>query len=146
MHRLADSSQYHQLDPAEHHVCSPSLFVHDLRYDSSYRSISICVCRFILQLRSVHLTPADLTGRSGVVSSVAFHVSRAVGNLGAPLRGFDDPDEFDNGDDAGCRGEDRKGGEEGEKEMIVFSTDPLAEGLGIKVIKELDIANVAVDQ
>ena len=103
--------------------CGPSF---DTQWQHS--AISVCVCRFILALRSVLLVPEPAITDSAS-TSLASKLSRAVGNLGAPLSPFgiyfewegphyEDKDVTDNDDD-----EDRK--------LILYSEDPLAAGLGL---------------
>ena len=92
-------------------------------------AISVCVSRYILQLRSVYLS-TDVGESAGHlrsrISTLEFKISRAAENLGAPLR-------TGSHDIGGERSADDEGeNDEAEVDVIIISDDPLTVGLGLQ--------------
>ena len=78
----------------------------------------------MLLLRQVYLADSEESIVSGT-KTVVFHVSRVVGNMGAPLGDFDRADEVDTLSDSDD--------ELDEEDVVIVSDDPLAAGLGVDI-------------
>ena len=86
-----------------------------------------------MQLRSIHLSPEDTTILVRQPKPIAAKVSRAVGNLGAPLGPFDENEDLDvDAEEEAESGDTLAPVSETSKYTVVYSNDPLSYGLGLE--------------
>ena len=80
-----------------------------------------------MQLRSVHL-PLEDTVRQSDYRTIGERLSRAVGNLGAPLGSFHDLCDWEDKNDLFAH----EDGCDDDRDVVIYSDDPLAAGLGLE--------------